>query len=314
MSTVSHTRASAFDPETIERLTTLLLTELDTNPSPGTTENSDPNSEVLSIGVTAPDATGITVAVTALCCTDPIGSLVGFVAPESWVAMGIVATGRWFPVAEADSDPVHRRRSRLGALAPGGRARVATVSTRGGQRLQVVCRDGEVPTPCWDHSDDYGGRADDVLRRALGLPTTPPRHDPRRLWAVVWCDTIAELVLSGVNEPSWTDIACIHPSISQLGLVDGDARAWAADNLIRLGADFADLHGWSDLRRLCSCGEWPLRGISADGAGWMDDGMFSRWAMEPYPELDDLLDDLDVMVSDEVSYRMWRSVDAWGLP
>src|SRR5262249_11570359 len=158
---------------------------------------------------------------------------------EEWLAMGIVATGRWFAASEHEgaTGTVARRR-RAG---PGGRVRMAHFVTRAGAVLVGLSRDGEEPGAEVPAPEGHYRPGDDGCRRALGIDPAPPAHDVRELWALVWCDVITERVLAG-SVPSWPVIASAHPAIGQLGLIDAEATAWAVDNLVRLGNEYGRLH------------------------------------------------------------------------
>jgi hypothetical protein len=211
---------------------------------------------------------------------------------------------------EAEDEKPRRGRRRK----PGGRVRMAHFVTRDGEVLIAMQRaDDDAPHLQWTDLLGQYGRGDDVCRRALGLPTAGPSRDVRELWALVWCDVIVEQVLNG-PPPAWPQIAAAHPAIGRMGFVDGDATAWAVDNLVRLGNEYAEQYPWETLRALCARNEWPMTGIDAGDAAWMDAGMFSRWALEPYPELFDVLEDLSVLLPPDSAYRVWRTVDAWTLP
>ena len=54
--------------------------------------------------------------------------------------------------------------------------------------------------------------------------------------------------------------------------------------------------------------------LAPDDAAWMDAGMFSRWALAPFPELSDLLTDLDALLPEAVTRRVRATCRAWGLP
>jgi hypothetical protein len=256
------------------------------------------------------------LAVRPLDGPDPVATLLGFTAPHDWQAMGVVATGRCFGLTdhEADTGTVARHRGRE----PRGRARLAHVVARTGEAVGAISVDGAEPTVTWLPPGAWYGRSDDVCRRALGLPTAEPARDPGELWALVWCDVLFEQLLrqtAGRRQPlSWDDVAAAHPAIGKLGLLEPDARRWAVGNLERLGQQFARMHSWDHLRTMCAGAEWPVTGVRADDAAWMDAGMFSRWVLEPYPELAELADHLGSLLPAPLAHRFRRTLAAWGLP
>ncbi|MBI2703909.1 MAG: hypothetical protein HYX32_01260 [Actinobacteria bacterium] len=300
---VPEAQPRALDHDRLEQLALVLVSDLDASP--------DPAPEVLAVGILPPEPDKLAVAIRPLEGADPVASIIGFKSPADWLATGIVATGRWSAMsdAEAASGTIVRRSRRK----PEGRIRMAHFVTRAGAVLAVMSKDGARPEAHWPDPGGQYGRADDVCRRILGVPTAPPNRDVRELWALVWCDVIVERVLNGAP-PAWPEIASAHPAIGQLGTIDAATTAWAVDNLVGVGDEYASLHPWDELRQLCARNEWPVTGIDPEHAAWMDDGMFSRWAAEPYPELSEMLDDLAVLLPPESAYRVWRTVDAWGLP
>lgn len=296
-------RQPALEPELIQRLAVILTSSLD--------GSSSAPPEVMAAGLRCDNANGVDVALRRLYGDDPVADLVGFVAPDDWIAFGIVASGRWYAMGEHEVGPD-------GLTCPpfreaDGRVRLASFVTREGEAVSATSQDGDEPTVQWLDPGRPNGRADDVCRRALGLPTPAPRRDVRELWGLVWCDVIAERVLDR-GCATWTDIATAHPAIGHLGISEATSTAWAVDNLVRLGEQFGALHPWEDLRQLCARNEWQMQGIDSEDAAWMDEGMFSRWNLASYPELGEILEDLTSLLPEDVSYRVWRTMDAWGLP
>lgn len=107
----------------------------------------------------APTADGCDVGVKDLDGA-PADVLLGFVAPDDWVALGVAAGGWTHPI---DSGP--------GPTAPRQRAAVVTIVHRSGLVVSRVRMGDEV-----FHEPPACGLTLDALRRALGLPTAPPRH------------------------------------------------------------------------------------------------------------------------------------------
>jgi hypothetical protein len=284
----------------IERLALALVDNLDDAEPP----------EALSIGILPVDGDGLTVAVRPLLGADPIDNLVGFTAPAHWVAVGVVSTGRWSTISDAEAETGQLRR---GARPAAGRARLAHIVTRQGSSLVVLRQDHDPPViRRHDPREVLLGRADDVCRRILGLPTPPPAVPTVEWWAVRWADAVVRRAAAGVVS-TWFDVAGAHPVVERLS-VDDDARRAAADDLVELGATYADLLDWDDLRRLCATGQLDFSGVDPDDAAWMDAGMFSRWAFAPFAELADLLDDLDALLPEALTRRVRSTCRSWGLP
>ncbi len=293
----------ALDPVLVERFARSLVDTLDNH-------RSSPH-EVFAFGLLdGPD--GMTAALRPLGGADPVQQLVGFTPSSDWLAAGVAASGQWYPITEPDEAafavPGHEPRE----SPEGGNVAIVHLATRDGALLSVLSRD-EGPEGGWRSPDHYYGRVDDVCRRVMGMPTVAPERDTRKLWAVVWCDIVASLVLDG-GTPTWPQLALAHPAIGQLGITDPVAQTWAVDNLIRLGNDLGRMHTWDDLLTMCAHNQWPMTGVEPDAAAWMDAGMFSRWCLEPYPELVEILDDVSVLLPDDTAFRLARAIEAWGLP
>jgi hypothetical protein len=297
----------------IERLAVGLLDNLGTSTSaPASTHSgaADGEPDALSIGILDADD-GLSVAVRPLRGADPVAELIGFTAPADWLAVGVVSTGRWAALTDDEASSGTIRRA---ARPVGGRARIAHVVTRAGASVVILRQDQEPPViHHFGPHHEHFGRVDDICRRMLGLPTAAPTTETIELWAVVWVDAIMRRA-AATKVSTWRDVAGVHPIVSRLTVVDEPRRASAADNVVELAATYGDLVGWDDLRVLCVNRQWALVGIDPVEANWMDAGMFSRWALAPYPELAELLVDVDDLLPERLARRVRVSCRAWGLP
>jgi hypothetical protein len=264
--------------------------------------------EALSIGIVTTGADGLSLAVRPLIGPDPVVELLGFVAPASWSAVGIVSTARWANLTDGELAGVPHRRRRAD-----GRARLAYLVTRTGASLVVLQQEGAERITRWfAPGHEHVGRIDDVCRRMLGLPTRPPSYPPLGLWAVMWADSLVRRG-SATRLQTWREVALSHPVVARLAVDDESLLATATDDLVELAASYANLLGWAELRSLCARGQWPLVDADPDDVAWMDDGMFSRWAVADLPELDDLLDDVDLLLPEALRRRVRIACVAWGL-
>ena len=244
----------------------------------------------------------------------PSLELEGLVAPPTWWCLGVVAGAN----AQA-LDPW-----------PGGldddrpdryRVHLAHLMTRSGMVARVL-RDRRTDTVAVDAAapvavapTESGGLLDDLLRRALGLPTAPPAHDTTELFAALWIHQVmvdaAGLDLVGTT---WADVAARHPVLST-PLEHGDPAlvGWATDHLVRAGELLAVAHPWARVRAACRDGVGPLTGTPADLAGWLDDGAFARMVMARFGPLHDLVVDLHELLPHDVYEQLVETVSAWGL-
>jgi hypothetical protein len=221
-----------------------------------------------------------------------------------------VSTARWANLTDTDGMGSVPRRVRRRT---DGRARLAYIVTRAGASLAVLEQEGAERIIRWfAPGHEHVGRIDDVCRRMLGLVTGPPSFPPLELWAVLWADSLVRRC-AAMRLRTWREVAASHPVVSRLAVEDDALLGTASDDLVELAASYADLLGWEELRGLGARGQWPLVDVDPDIVAWMDAGMFSRWAIAPYPELDDLLDDLDLLLAEPLRRRVRIACAAWGL-
>jgi hypothetical protein len=206
--------------------------------------------------------------------------------PGQPTAVGVVLDGDDIELAVKPLECGDVVRSLAGFRAPHGWTAFAVVASATAQRLdgswsgQVVlgalaARDGLTTSAIVglddpQARDDGEGRILDACRRVLGLPTDPPVVAPAWWAATHWVDAIVAAVV---------------------GADLGATPSWPALRALDTGA--IDAHrSWSALRRRCATGRVRIPGIDAQGAAWMDDGMFSREALSAYPSLTALVADL----------------------
>jgi hypothetical protein len=233
----------------------------------------------------------------------PLEALVGLEAPAEWSALGVVALGTVRDAADAELVDARVRTVQLvergGAWAVGfcpavGDGPVATTSGPAGDR---------VPT----------GRVDDALRRALGLPTPGPTADTVELFALQWLDRLVDEAaglepceLRGCTE-RWA--ISRHPAVAALGL-----GTVTEAGLVAHGRRLATWRDWGQLRRMCAAGAWAHPELGADEAAWLDDGAFSRWALQAWPDLDALAQVAHALLPPRTAGLVDRTLAAWSLP
>ena len=214
----------------------------------------------------------------------PVDELVGTTSPPDWWAIGVAATGT-----------AHH----LDSTAPPLRVRTVHLVARDGSwasRWRPLDDDGDAgagagaaAAGCADEPDRPVGRIDDVCRRALGLPTPAPAGDTAVYWAQRWLDAVLEAA-SARRRPTWgwVDVARRHPAYDALATGAPGTTAPAPAQLARMARRLAAWRDWPVVRRGCAAGTWPQPDVTAEVAGWLDDGAFARWAGGAYPDLDDL--------------------------
>ncbi len=272
----------------------------------------------------------------------PVDVLLGFEAPPSWRALGVVAEGTVLGehdppgrIGHHDGGRVDRgERATDGAGArPGGRpgVRVVHVVGRDGASASVLRVQGREP----EHHEARGlhdapdGRVDDVLRRALGLPTAPPEEPTVALWALMWLDRLRadRAVADARSAPlDWTAAARAFPSVESAFTEGGGvAPVPSPEGMARFGAMRGRAESWGSLRRACAQGIGPVPGVDAGVdagvevgvdaglAAWMDDGIFSRWATGSFPHLAELFGAVADLVPPGTAAAVAEVLAAWGL-
>jgi hypothetical protein len=230
-----------------------------------------------------------------------VEALAGFTAPTEWLAIGVVTEGNARHLAGASE----RRRVRCVHLVDRSGASGSTLRLQGEEVTVLSSED--------DH--DPSGRIDDVCRRALGLSTAPPEHSSAELWAILWLERLLEYrgcAPADIPLP-WRDVAELHPAVA-LVVGEADGERWgpqAAQQLTRLGELLADVHSWPVLRIACAAGEWPVEGVPAEVAEWLDDGAFSRWVLGAFPPLDQLTAVASEVVPPSVRRRLRATLRSW---
>lgn len=200
----------------------------------------------------------------------PAEALIGFRAPPSWQAIGLISTGRRRALPGGESTPVRVTvlTDRLG--------HTASVLEGAGEALEVI-------------SETPEGWVSDALGRALGRPTPPPTDRLARWVEAAWLDAIATVVLAapgGVR--SWSHLAHLHP-------LHPPGRALPGA-LLAVEAEAIDLESsWARIRHLWSHHPDPSSTVHPPGgqtvalAAWFDDGSFSRWVQRFLPPAEELL-------------------------
>lgn len=231
--------------------------------------------------------------------TDPddlVASLVGFDAPAAWEAMAVVVQGRSWALDEPDPDPRP--------------VRLVHVVNRRGEVASVVRHAGDEPMPS---GADGHGRLVDVCRRALGLPTAPAPKDSTGLWALLWLDALLARAARGDGVVDLGEAARCHPAIELFAAHEPGLATAAATRLSRLGRILGEARPWPDLRTAAVRGEWPVEGLSPEGAAWMDDGMFARWVTAGFALTDDYLAELDRLLPERVVTGVRGVLASWDL-
>jgi hypothetical protein len=211
----------------------------------------------------------------------PVEQLLGFRAPPGWDAFGLTVTGRSVPLpGSAASGPV-----------PDDHPLVLTyLADRGGGSTAFIAVHGDEPIVIDEPSmGGAQGAVADLCWRVLGRPTPPPDVTVAHFWSTWWLDCIVSLALDDhAHPPEWELLAALHPAVTCLADLDRRLGDDPDRTLAALGSVVADTWSWTAVRT----SPWAVERIAwmlpDDVLAWMDDGIFSRWAMARLPDLDDL--------------------------
>lgn len=214
---------------------------------------------------------------------DPLASLVGWVAPPTWDALGV-------------SGPVEAWRGgrSAGPDDPGGDATRCTVLLERDAEAIMLAEmpgGGVAPTPA------FADPITDVLSRALGRPTLPPDMTTAAWFEHRWIDALTTAALATPGLLTWDDAAALHP------LCDGGRVAPETLALASLAAEQGI--SWQSLRAGTSLvvdgTHHPAGGSAVALANWFDDGSFARWIQRDLPPVAELLDAVLATVPDAVA-------------
>jgi hypothetical protein len=197
----------------------------------------------------------------------PAHTLMGFVAPDGWDAIGALCYGWAGSVGPVRPSQQPDRR----------RVRVATVVDRHGRvASRLTDSDG-----ARDDSPPAEGVVLECLQRAIGVPTRPAPASTAELFAALWLEAVAARGALRGQPLAWAAAAALHPGAAMVGA--GERPAVTPDRLIDLAAELSEILPWSEVRWLAVSTGWLEHVASPTVAAWMDDGMFARTALHAHP-------------------------------
>lgn len=227
----------------------------------------------------------------------PADVLLGSVAPEDWVAVG-VATRGWAHPLEHD-----RSQGQAGAGRSGPIDVVVLVHRCG----EVVGRLRMGDTVM--HEPPAYGATLDCLQRALGLPTAAPLLPTGHLFACTWLETVLAAAIE--QRLTWAGVGALHPATQ---LLAADPSGVAAGRLVAAAGALERVCDWERLRWLVVEGRWLERSLTPTEAAWFDEGGFSRWVMGQRMSLDQLLDQVARATKPGVARRCAAVLHQLGIP
>jgi hypothetical protein len=229
----------------------------------------------------------------------PLDVLLGFVAPEHWVALGVSTPGEAHPVGDdgrvvrsTDPSPI----------------RVTVLFDRSGRAAGRLRQGGDVSAM----PGSPEGVVADACRRCLGLATGPPPATTALLWTLCWLDRLVDAAGRAAASPrlaSWAEVARLHPAASSPppgpeADVGPEPGALAAATVL-----LAEAWPWSRLRADPSLIDVPGPLPEPHVIRWMDDGMWARWLLSTFPTIDDLVAAVCGLLPDCVASAVVGAVD-----
>ena len=186
------------------------------------------------------------IAIRSLEGEHPFDALLGFVAPEDWEVLGVIAPGWGTQYAK---DPPLRRR-----------LRVIHVASRAGEEASVLRWTGDAAAAAAPITERPVGRVADCLRRALDLPTP---DEPDQTLKTLWVHRVMQALA-----------ARRHPSFA-----GREVEAREIDGIVAT----AEPTSWADERWSVVQSEGSVL-MEGAVAAWMDDGMFARYILADLPD------------------------------
>jgi hypothetical protein len=234
------------------------------------------------------------VEVMPLAGRHPRELLLGHRADPQWRAMAVLSWG-WAAPLGGGRPSAHPQRVR---------SRTAIAVARTGD-IRTRCRmaDGRVL------HDVPEGNLVDCLLRTLDRPTAAPATGTEGLFATHWLGNLL-VEVKRRRGLTWPEAAALHPALDLLA--QGDMRV-GPDALVPAAAALSRVCGWREIRRRCIEGGWLEAQVTPALAGWMDEGMLSRWLLESTMPVEALLADLAGLLVPAVARRVRRSLRDLGV-
>jgi hypothetical protein len=109
---------------------------------------------------------------------------------------------------------------------------------------------------------------------------------------------------------TWPEAAALHPAAQILSESPAGSPIWWLPDAARA---LAVACPWSEVRGAIRDGAWHDADVPVRAAGWMDDGMLSRWLLDGRPSLGEQLDDVSAGLPSGVATRVRHTLRTLGL-
>jgi hypothetical protein len=241
--------------------------------------------------------------------THPAVALLGFTAPEEWIAFGIVTRGttRPLPATRLPATPLPPG---PGALKPNTRIGLVHLVGRDNSSLsRFIPKPGETI----ELGEGAEGAIHDTCLRVLGLPTAPPPCSPLVYWANCWLQAVAATAAAADAALDWDAAARLHPAIELIAKHEPELVDDAVDQLVGIGRVLVAARPWDTMRQEWATGDGHA-GLTAAELLWMDTGCFARWCLGTLADPDRLLEGCAEGLTADALDRLRATLDAWDLP
>jgi hypothetical protein len=223
-----------------------------------------------------------------------VEALAGFVAPPDCNA--IVTVGYGWAHSLGEGTPAGRA-----LLGPEGRrrCRVVCLMTRSGD-VAGYLRDG--PNILIDEAPTVG-RVMDYMRRSFRLPTPQPEESTSRFLAYMWLGNVRSAGYQADGPLPWPAVIGQHPAMKvaeEAGLTIPFAEVVPILRMV------ADTWSWSYLAEQAAAPGWLADLLPAGTAGWMDEGLFSRWLLGNFSDITNLLDQVTRLIEPTAAKKLHR--------
>ncbi|MDQ1443048.1 MAG: hypothetical protein QOG97_3276 [Acidimicrobiaceae bacterium] len=223
-----------------------------------------------------------------------VEGLAGFVAPLDCSA--IVTVGFGWAHSLGDGTPAGRA-----LLGPDGRrrCRVVCAMTRSGE-VAGYLRDG--PDILIDEAPTVG-RIIDYIRRAFCLPTAEPEESTSRFVSYMWLSNVRGAGRRADRALPWSTVIGQHPAMKvaeEAGLTIPYAQVVPILRMV------AETWTWSYLVEQAASPGWLADLLPPGTAGWMDEGVFSRWLLGNFSDIMNLLDQITPLIEPAAAKRLRR--------
>jgi hypothetical protein len=229
-------------------------------------------------------------------------TLVGFSAPSGCDAIAAVGYG-WAHGMEDGGPPPP-----VEILAPGERRRVRIVClmSRTGAMAGYL-RDG---TTVLIKEPPTVGRVVDCMRRCFALPTAPPEEPTDLLLATIWLSNVLGVAQRTAEPLTWQAVGRLHPVIKVVTEHGIEVGQLQLPRVMRIGADG---WSWSYLLALAAEPGWIADLLPAGAAGWMDEGILSRWLLDSITRVDRLLEQVEPLLPASAAKRLRSTLNQLGV-